>query len=116
MKLKLSQVVGSVESLKALLETKVPAKTAYWLSKLINNQIERELKAFNVARDNLIKEHGTEDEDKSVSVKEGKMGEYNEKLVELLETEIEVEWNPLKIEDLGDIKIEPKNLVSWLFE
>lgn len=115
MTIPLSEVVNSVDGLKALLECKLPVKVAYRISKLINNQIERELKNFNEARNKLIEEFGSENEDKTISVKPEKMSDYIAKLNDLLSEQVTLDWEPLDVESLGDAQIEPKNLPSFLF-
>ncbi len=114
MKIALSEVVNSVDGLKALLDTKLPIQVSYRISKLVNNGIERELKSFNEARNKLITEFGTSNEDETVSVKPEKMSEYISKLNDLLSEQVELDWTPLSIEDFGDAVMEPKNLPSFL--
>lgn len=114
MTIPLSEVVNSVDGLKALLDCKLPIKVSYRISKLVNHQIERELKNFNEARNKLIQEFGTENEDQTVSVKPEKMADYIAKLNELLSEQIELDWEPIAIDSFGDAQIEPKNLPNFL--
>lgn len=115
-KVKLSDIVNSVEGIKALLDTKLPIKTAYWISKLVNSQIERELKIYNEQREKLVIEFGTKSDDGTTQVKDPKdLKKFMEKLNLLLDLEVELKWDPINIEDLGDVKIEPRHLPGWLF-
>jgi len=116
MKIKLSQIVNSVESLNKIVEIKLPVKVAYKVNRLIN-KINPELKTYNESRETLVKEYGDEQEDGSWKVVDPvKLNEFAIKLTELLEVEIEVEFEKIKIEDLGEALIEPKNMVDFLFE
>ncbi len=115
MKISLNEIVSSVEGLKALLDTKLPVKVSYKISKLINNQLNRELKNYEEVRTKLIIELGVKkDNGDSEVVDPEKIKEFQSKLTELLKEEVEIEWEPLSVEDLGDVSIEPKNLPSYL--
>ncbi len=118
MKISLKEIVNSTEQIKALLEVKLPVKISYKLSRLAN-KINPILETFNENRNKLIKEFGEEDpETKNYSVKDPeKLEQFTKKLLELLDVEEEIDWfEPIKIDDLGSIELEPKLLVSWIFE
>ncbi len=117
MKIKLSQIVNSVESLKALLEVKLPVKVSYKLSRLVN-KLNGPLEEYNKKRNDLIKEYGEEDpETKNWSVKDAeKLKLFVDKITELLSVEEEIEWfEPISISDLGSAEIAPKDLIEWIF-
>jgi hypothetical protein len=116
MKLKFQEIVGSSDALKAISNCSLPIKISYSIGKLINGPITRELKIYDEQRIKLVTEYGTKDENGGTSVKPDKIEEFAKKLQELLDVEIEIEWTKIKIEDLGDIKLEPKNIVPWIFE
>lgn len=116
MKIKLSHIVGSVESLKALLDVKFPIKQSYRISKLVNGPIERELKSYNEARNSLIAEFGDKNDDGSTQVKDPKkLEEFMIKMNELLDVDVEIEWEPINIEDVESLNIEPRHLISFIF-
>jgi len=120
MKIKLSQLINSVESLKILQETKLPIKISYRINRLIN-KLEPELKLFYQKRDDLIKELGekeTENGQEVFKVKEDNMQAFLDKQTELVSEEIEIDWfTPIPLDSLGEISIEPKHiaLLSWIF-
>lgn len=112
----LNEVVSSVEGLKALLEVKLPIKIAYRIRKLVNNGLERELKNYDEARNKLICDLGEKQEDGTFSIKDPeKLKEFAKSMEELLTTKVEFDWELLKIEDLGEVQLASKDIVSWLF-
>lgn len=117
MKVTLNQIVSSVDGLKALLDVKLPFKISYRISKLVNNKLESELKIYNELRNKLITDLGEKNEDGNYQVKDPKkLEEFTEKMQELLNQEVELDFEPLKVEDIGDAVIESKNVVPWIFE
>ena len=116
MQIKLNEIVGSAENIKALLEVKLPVKIAYRLSKLVN-KLQPSLSIYEENRNKLIKEYGTEQEDGNIAVKDPeKLKLFAVELGKLLEVEESVEFEKIKIEDLGEIEIAPNLLVNFLFE
>ncbi len=117
MKIQLSAIVNSTEQIKSLLEIKLPVKISYKIKRLVD-KLNPILKAYEDKRNELVKEFGEQNEDGSFQVKDGaKVKEYITKLTELLEVEEEIDWfEPIKIEELGDVQIEPKNITNFVFE
>lgn len=116
-KVKLSDLVSSVEQLKAIQEVKIPIKISYRIKRLID-KVESILKVYNDSRNELVKEFGDIDEKtKNISVTDPeKLKEFAIKLQELLNEEDEIDFDKIKIEDLGNITIEAKNLPTFIFE
>lgn len=119
-KLKLNQIVSSVEALRELAAVKFPIKISYQLSRLMI-EIDRELKIYEEKRVALIKEFGVEDKESGnfkidVEDKEATQKFYDE-FEKLMGLEVEVQFaDKINMADLGDIAIEPKYLVDWLFD
>ena len=116
MKLKLSQIVNSIESLNVLVDTKFPAKVSYRLKRIVD-KVNPILKTYNEKRDELITEYGTKDEvsgNMSVTDPE-KIKLFMEKLNEILEVEEEVDITPIPSEFLGDTEVEAKHIVDFVF-
>lgn len=116
MKLKLLQIVNSIDSLNILIDTKFPAKVSYRI-KRIADKLDPIIKTYNDKRNELVKEHGTKDEDsETISVKDPEQIKiFAEKLNEILEVEEEVDITPIPSEMLGDTEVEPKHLVDFVF-
>lgn len=115
MKIKLEEIIASTENLKALQEVKLPIKVSYRLMRLVN-KLQPILNDYDAKRLSFIKELGTNNEDGSISVKEDKLPEFQDKLKELLSIEEEIDFIPFNIDEIGNSNIETKLLVSWLFE
>jgi hypothetical protein len=103
-------------NLAALQEANLPVKVSYRIKRLID-KCESILKAYNEKRNELVKEFGTKDEAGNFSVKDPeKLAEFFVKLNELLEVEESIEFDKIKVDDLGEITIAPKLLVNFIFE
>lgn len=116
MQIKLNDVVSNVENLQALQEIKFPVKVSYRIKRLID-KLDPILKAYNEKRNDLVKEFGEEQEDKSVRVTDpAKLISFSEKLSDLLTSEETVDFEKIKVEELGDVEVSAKLLVSFIFE
>lgn len=123
MKITLEKLINSASSnetekspLNKLLDTKLPVKTSYRISRVIS-KIEPEIKLFNQTRLELIKKHGKEDKETGqYNIPKKSIEKFTKEINELLTQEIEIDFDCVKIEELGDITIEPSILVSldWL--
>lgn len=107
-----------------LLAEKMSLKTKYWLTKL-SDKLSSEKKTILGLRDDLIKKYGKEKEDGSVEVKpflddENKelnpeFTKFSEEMNELLLEEKEFDYNPIPLDDLGEISTEGRyNLIFKL--
>ena len=117
MEIRLGDIVGNVENIQELQKVKLPVKVSYKIMRLAN-KLDPILKSFNSSKDELIKEYGEKNEnDDNFTVKDPvKLSEYVKKLGELLDTKEQVEFEPINVEDLGDVVLEAKLLVPFIFE
>lgn len=112
----LDEVVSNIENMKVLQDVKLPVKISYRIMRLVN-KLQPILNVYNEKRNAFIKEFGEIQEDKTIIIKDPeKLLLFTEKMKELLSTKEKIDFDPLKIEDLGDISIEPKLLPIWIFE
>ena len=111
---------------KGLLSEKMSLKTKYWLTKLAE-KLSSEKKTIDTLREELIKKYGTEGEDGMISIvafedqDRTKATEAYIKFVTemntLLAEEKEFDYNPISIEELGDISAEGRfNLIFKLIK
>jgi uncharacterized protein YrzB (UPF0473 family) len=111
---------------KGLLTEKMNLKTKYWLTKL-SDKLASEKKTIDALREELIKKHGTEGEDGMISIvafEDNDRTKATEAYVtfvtemnSLLAEEKEFEYNPISIDDLGDISAEGRfNLIFQLIK
>jgi hypothetical protein len=129
MKIKLADIVNNASSktnedgtikeeslFVQLQEVKFPVKVSYRIKRLIS-KLEPILKAYNEKRNELVKEFGEIQEDKTLKVSDPeKLKLFYEKINELLTTEEEVEFEAIKVEELGDIEVPAKLLINFVFE
>jgi len=117
MQIKLKDIVFNVENIKKLLENKLPVKVSYRLRKLAV-KVEKEYNIYSETKNSLILELGTKQEDNTFTIKvtDDKFKEYNEKHNELLEQTVEIDFEPIDIEELGDVVVSPNELVEWIFK
>ncbi len=113
MKFKLAELKPFSEGLTEILEIELPIKPSYWLGKLLR-QVESELKAFEDARVKLIVKHSTEKDDKGNPKVDETTNRYmvdeeafGKEFMELCEEEVDIEFKPIKLEALGDVKLKP---------
>lgn len=123
--MKLSQLINSQEGLKKLMETKLPVKVAYKVSKIIS-KCQPDLKIYEEQRINLVKELGEEsDTDKdNWTVKPENLTKFTEEMNKLLDVEVDLgfglgkDLDKIKVEEFGDVAVEPQLLLhlDWLIE
>ena len=111
---------------KGLLSEKMNLKTKYWLTKLAD-KLASEKKTIDALREELIKKHGTEGENGMISIiafEDEDRTKATEAYVtfvtemnSLLAEEKEFDYNPISIEELGDISAEGRfNLIFKLIK
>lgn len=117
MRLKLREIVENETALNILMEIKFPQKVSFRLSRL-KKILLPEIESFNERRIVLAKEYGkqvNETEDKWEIPKDN-VPKFNKELNTLLDMEIDIPFEKIKLEELGNIEIEPKNLIDFVFE
>ena len=117
--LKLETLINSAEGLKGLSQKKLMAKTAYVIGKILK-AADAEMASFNETRMELIKKYGEKDEngelvqdDKgNVRVSQESIEDFSNELKGLLDTEIEIAGNKIKMDDLGDVEFTPQEMAQ----
>ena len=115
----LRELVNSVEALNALSALKLPAKVSYKLGVFIKD-VSSEVDMYNKTRNDKLEIFGEKsEEDPTKYVFVGDNGKkFVEEMKELEEAEITKIIPEIKLEDLGDVVIEPKHLLAlnWLIK
>lgn len=116
MKITLLQVKESIKPLTKLADVKLPTKIAYRISRLKSKLIP-EAKLFKEEEYKLVKELGVCIDKKTDTweVKEEKKPEFFKKMNEMEAEEIEIDFEPLKLESLGNIELEASIIPDWAF-
>lgn len=125
MKFKVGEFRNISEGLEEILTKELPVKPAYWLARFLI-KLDSEVKAFERVRLNLAVQHAKKDKDGNPILiirkdKDGKdINEYKiadakafeKEFLELIEEEIEIDFKPIKLEALGDVKLKPITLAK----
>ena len=115
----LEQLVNSTEGLRELSQKTLKARPAYAVAKILK-AAEAEMTGFNDTRMNLIKKYGDKkengelntDENGNVHIAPGSLVDFNKELQELLDTQVEINANKIKIEDIGDVDFTPAEMAQ----
>lgn len=117
MKLKLSQIVENEVSLSKLGEVKFPTKVSFKIARLVD-KIAPDLKNYYKQKQELLEKYGKQEEKEGkvfYSFETDKAETFTKEIEDLLSLEIDVDFEPINITEIGDIEIEPKLLISWVF-
>lgn len=118
-KIKISELLNSVETLQKLSKQDFKAKLAWQISKLLK-AAEVEIQSFNETRMNLIKKYGEKDENGELitdetgncKIMEGGILDFSNQLTELVESEVEINGNKIKIDDLDNVNFTPAEMAQ----
>ena len=114
MYIKLSEIKAMTPGLNVILGMELPAKPSYWLARWLDRS-SSEMKAVQKARVNLIKKYSKKDKDGKIIYKidpktkkptnqvdftEKNFEKFNNEFNELLETEVKIDFKPIKLADL----------------
>ena len=125
MKFTLNEVQGMQAGLDVILAKELPVKTGYWLARFLD-KVSAEFKAMDKVRIKLIEKYAKKDKDgkpmmkkvkdgeqpKEYDITEANMVKFQAEFGELGKAEFEVDFKPIKLEQLGDIKLKPIVLVQ----
>ena len=119
--MQLKYIVEGAEALGKLMVIKMPVVLSFKLSLFIK-KINPEVEEYGKKRNELLAKYAKPELDKDkketgqMKFKDKKAVEsFNKDINELLETEVKVEIPEIKIAEFGDVKIEPKSLMSLDF-
>ena len=110
MKLTLKKLISVKPSMKKLLNQDLPIKISYNLSKLIS-ELNEEYTLFEEKKQLLFIKYGEEKENK-ISIKQENVKTFTKDIGDLLDIEVEIEVTKVKLNDLGDIKLSPLDMLN----
>jgi len=114
----LKEIIDSMPALTELKANKdILVKTSFEISLLIK-KIDGILKTFEESRKELFEKYGEKNQDGSINILKENISILENALKEVLEVDVSFEYTPIKLNDLGDIKISPDALyrLSWLIK
>lgn len=114
--MKLKQLVEAESALHKLMNTPLPAAVAFRLKRVVR-VVQPELQAYEEQRLKLVHEFGEKGEDGRTIVTPANMPAFTEQIEALFNVDIEVNFKPLPIADLGDTAVTAADLLAldWLF-
>jgi hypothetical protein len=109
----LGQLFVAAPALRKLLNADLPIATSYKLGKLFH-QVESELKHYDQERDKLIAKHGTPvaDQPGQFTFDPDAALAFNQEIATLNAIPVELSFEPVSIEKLGDIKMTAVEMAS----
>ena len=120
MKITVKTLLDSIQAIAALVEIKLPSKSAYKVSKMVTIA-NREILKFNEKQHKIFEKYGSliENPDKDstdkmvLQVKDEFRSQFDSETLELLNEEIDINIPVLKISEIGDVEI-PTNMMIIL--
>jgi len=115
--MKLKQLIDAQDALHRLSHAPLPAAVAFRLKRVLR-VVQPELQTYEEARVKLASSFGKISEDGSqYIVPPEKRPMFNEELEALWNEEVDLNFQPLRIEDLGDTAVTAADLLAleWLF-
>lgn len=118
-KVKLEDLINATDGLKGLSQKQLKARCAYAVGKILKSA-DAEIQSFNETRMELIKKYGEKDENGELKTEENGnvrippegLNDFSKELRELLDTEIEISANKIKMDDLGDVEFTPAEMTQ----
>jgi len=112
MKITIKQLLDSVTPLNEIITLDFPVKYSFRLAKLAKS-LTADLEMATEKDQSLISKYGTQDEENEGQWKidQENIEEFSKQRSELMSEEIEIDFEPISLSDVGDISIKPKDLM-----
>ena len=111
MKFTLAEIKLMSSSLSKLVHLDLPIRISYRLSKLLNF-FDKEIMTVENARRGLVKKYASDNKDEEgMRVAKEHEEEFRVEFEKLLTEEVEFAFEPISIDELGNIKMSPMDLV-----
>lgn len=115
----LNEVLNSIGAFRSLSEQKIPAKAAFQIARLIR-ELDKENKTFDESRVKALQEYGERDENDEIKttpegnviLKPDKIEEYNNKIQELLDTQIQINAEKISLSLLENAEVSPIEILN----
>jgi len=123
MKVTLKNIYGASNILGLLVEQQLPIRIAFKLTRLIT-RLNEEYTNLDTTRRTLLKKYGTESENSdpnnpSYTFTPENQDKFSNEFGELLEEKVEIDWDPLSIDDLGSgltLSVRELNTIGFIFK
>ena len=121
MQIKLGDLKVAMEGFQVLAGKNLPVKIAYWVGKTIK-KIASEYRDLEESRQKLCMKYCEKDADGKPALKKDEAGKdifdisdmatFNSELMELFNMEVEINFNPIALDQISDIKIDPVTMMK----
>ena len=117
MKVKLSEVYNSIETLNKLMQIELPITVSFKLIKLLK-KLNDEVAVIEQSRVKLVKKYSPDGKDENLTVPEDKREEFFKEFSELLTTEVTVDFEPISVNSLPNINMSVTELgkIDYIFK
>jgi len=107
MKIKLSEILNSKDSIGKLLERELPIRISFRLTKLIK-ELDPELQIIEKHRIKLVEKYGKKNEENgNTEVSGDSVADFSKEFNTLLEEELDIDYEPIPISSLENISLSP---------
>ena len=111
MKFKLIEIYNLVKGLAKVTEKELPIKVSYRLSKFLKI-CSSEMEIMEASRVKLVEKYSDSDmSEKNKKVADENIDKFQEDFTSLVNEEIDIDFEPISINDLGDISISANDLL-----
>ena len=118
-KIQMNDLLNSTETLQKLSQKELKARLALSIARLLK-EAEREIQNFNDVRMNLINKYGEKGEDgQLITDDKGNckilpevIDPFTTELNELIGTEVEINANKIRMDDLAELDFTPSDMVA----
>lgn len=117
--IKIMDLVNGTPALQKLADAPLKAKLAWQISRILK-VVDTEMQSFNETRMQLINKYGEKDESGELITDEqgncrimpDKLIDFTNEINELVSTEIEINANKIKMENLDDVNFTPGEMAT----
>lgn len=111
-KFNLGEIYGLTRSLQKITDKELPIKVSYRFYKFLK-LCASEMEILEKSRVQLVEKYAAPyEEDKEKQVSDENRQKFQEEFASLLQEEVEIEFEPILVDDLGDITLSTNDLVS----
>jgi len=117
MKVSLGEIFMSTSAMNKLIDAPLPAKLSFRLIRAMKEMNDC-LKGLEDERAKLIKKYGQDSGDGNITVSEENKNKFLEDFYSLLEENVEIVWEPIEPELLGDTALSVAEIskIGFLFK
>lgn len=119
--IEMRDMLNSMEVLQKLSNKSLKTKVAFQLARIIR-EVNKEYELFQNSREKLIVKYAEQDENGQPKVNEqnnyqiipNKINEFNKEIQELLDSHIEINAEPIYIDDIEDLNFTPTEMMMLM--